>query len=73
MARKPRGAFPCVLYHVIAGNRRTPPPFHADAAFAASLERLECYPRRDSLQCSAFILMANHLHLLVESGAVLVS
>jgi putative transposase len=73
MVRKPRVEFPCAPYQVIAtGNRRTT-LFYADADFAAYLERLECYPRRDSLQCYAFILMANHLHLLVETGAVLVS
>ena len=73
MARKPRVEFPGALYHVIArGNRRTT-LFHDEADYAAYLERFEGYGRRDSLRCYAFILMANHLHLLVESGAVLVS
>jgi len=73
MAPKPRGAFPCALYHVIAtGNRRTT-LFHDEADYAAYLERLERYRRRDSLRCYAFILMSNHVHLLVETGEVLVS
>ncbi|MDH3504664.1 MAG: transposase [Nitrospirota bacterium] len=70
MARKPRVEFPGALYHVIArGNRRTT-LFHDEADYAAYLERLERYRRRDSLRCYAFILMSNHLHLLVETGEV---
>ncbi|PJA78297.1 MAG: hypothetical protein CO149_04790 [Nitrospirae bacterium CG_4_9_14_3_um_filter_51_5] len=70
MARKPRVEFPGALYHVIArGNRRTT-LFHDEADYDAYLERLERYRRRDSLRCYAFILMANHLHLLVETGEV---
>ena len=70
MAQKPRVEFPGALYHVIArGNRRTT-LFHDEADYAAYLERLERYRRRDSLRCYAFILMSNHLHLLVETGEV---
>ena len=73
MARKPRVEFSGALYHVIArGNRRTT-VFHDEVDYAAYLERLERYRRRDSLRCYAFIVMANHLYLLVETGAVLIS
>jgi putative transposase len=70
MARKPRVDFPGALYHVIVrGNRRTT-LFHDAADYHAYLERLERYRRRDHLRCYAFVLMANHVHLLVETDEV---
>ena len=70
MARKPRVEFPGALYHVIArGNRRTT-LFHDAADYAAYLARLERYRHRDRLRCYAFILMTNHVHLLVQTGEV---
>jgi len=70
MARKPRVEFSGAFYHVIArGNRRTT-LFHDEADFSAYLERLERYRKRDSLRCYAFVLMHNHVHLLVETGTV---
>ena len=70
MAQKPRVEFPGALYHVIAfGNRRTT-LLHADADFAGNFEH---YRRGDSLRCYAFILLANHLHLLVETDEVPIS
>lgn len=70
MARKPRVEFPGAPYHVIArGNRRTT-LFHDEADYHTYLERLERYRRRDSLRCYAFILLSNHVHLLVETGEV---
>ena len=44
--------------------------FHDEKDYAAYLERLERYRQRDCLRCYAFVLMANHLHLLVETGDV---
>ena len=73
MDRKPRSTFPFALYHVLAAANRRTTLFHDDADFAAYLKRLERYRRRDSLRCYAFIVMANHLYLLVETGAVLIS
>jgi len=70
MARKPRVEFSGAFYHVMArGNRRTT-LFHDDEDYGAYLERLERYRQRDRLRCYAFVLMANHLHLLVETGEV---
>lgn len=70
MARKPRVEFSGAFYHVIVrGNRRTT-LFHDEGDYAAYLERLERYRQRDSLRCYAFVLMSNHVHLLVETGEV---
>ena len=70
MARKPRVEFPGAFYHVIARGNRRAPLFHDDADYAAYLARLERYRRRDGLRCYAYVLMTNHLHLLVETGEV---
>lgn len=70
MARKPRVEFPGALYHVIArGNRRTT-IFHDEADYTAYLERFERYRHQDGVRCYAFVLMANHVHLLVETSSV---
>ncbi len=70
MARKPRVEFPGAFYHVIARGNRRAPLFHDDADYEAYLERLERYRRRDGLRSYAYVLMANHVHLLVEAGVV---
>lgn len=70
MARKPRVEFAGAFYHVIARGNRRETVFHDAQDFAAYLTRLERYRQRDSLMCYAYVLMSNHLHLLVETGAV---
>ncbi len=70
MARKPRVEFPGGFYHVIARGNRRATLFHDDADYEAYLERLERYRRRDGLRCYAYVLMPNHVHLLVETGVV---
>ena len=70
MARKPRVEFPGAFYHVIAWDNRRAALFHGDGDYEAYLERLERYRQRDSLRCYAYVLMANHVHLLVETGEV---
>ncbi len=70
MAQKPRVEFPGAFYHVIARGNRCATLFHDDADYEAYLERLERYRQRDSLRCYAYILLANHVHLLVETGEV---
>jgi putative transposase len=68
MARKPRIDFPGAFYHVIArGNQRTT-IFHDSADYTAYLERLERYRRRDGITLHAYVLMTNHVHLLLETG-----
>ena len=70
MARKPRVEFPGALYHVIARGNRRERIFHDDQDYAAYVERLERYRRRDNGTLYAYVLMANHVHLLLETGAV---
>jgi REP element-mobilizing transposase RayT len=70
MARKPRVEFAGAFYHVIARGNRRGTLFHDAGDSAAYLTRLERYRQRDDLTCYAYVLMSNHLHLLVETGAV---
>ena len=70
MARKPRVEFVGAFYHVIARGNRRETVFHDAGDSAAYLARLERYRQRDGLACYAYVLMSNHLHLLVETGAV---
>ncbi len=69
MARKPRLDVPGGFYHVIARGNRRAPIFHDDEDYAAYLDRLERYRRRDAVTLHAYVLMTNHVHLLLETGA----
>jgi len=69
MARKPRIDFPGALFHVIARGNRRALLFHEEADYLAYLDRLERYRRRDGVTVHAYVLMPNHVHLLVETGA----
>ena len=66
MARKPRLEFSGAFYHVIARGNRRATLFHDDADSTAYLERLERYRARDGVTLHAYVLMTNHVHLLVE-------
>ncbi|MFZ5876932.1 MAG: transposase [Nitrospirota bacterium] len=70
MARKPRVEFAGAFYHVIARGNRRETLFHDRADFTAYLTRVERYRQRDALTCYAYVLMSNHVHLLVETGVV---
>ncbi len=69
MARKPRLDVPGGFYHVIVRGNRRAPIFHDEEDYAAYLDRLERYRRRDAVTLHAYVLMANHVHLLLETGA----
>lgn len=68
MARKPRIEFAGAFYHVIARGNRRATIFHDDADSLAYLDRLERYRRRDGVTLHAYVLMTNHVHLLLETG-----
>ncbi len=68
MARKPRVEFAGAFYHVIARGNRRAVIFHDDADYTAYLDRLERYRRRDGVTLHAYVLMTNHVHLLLETG-----
>ncbi len=69
MARKPRIDFPGALFHVIARGNRRATIFHDADDYTAYLDRLERYRQRDEVTVHAYVLMTNHVHLLVETDA----
>ncbi|NGZ11278.1 MAG: hypothetical protein CV088_18205 [Nitrospira sp. LK70] len=68
MARKPRLDVPSGFYLVLARGNRRATIFHDDADSRAYLERLERYRHRDGVRLHAYVLMPNHVHLLLETG-----
>lgn len=51
---------------IARGNRRAT-IVHDDANYRAYLDRLERYRRRDGVTLHAYVLMTNHVHLLLET------
>ena len=70
MARKPRVEFAGAFYHVICRGNQRQRIFHSDADRRYYLDRLEHYRERYGFTVYAYVLMANHVHLLIESGRV---
>ena len=70
MARKPRVEFAGAFYHVICRGNQRQAIFRSDADRKYYLERLEQYRERYSFKVYAYVLMSNHLHMLIETGEV---
>ena len=70
MARKPRVEFDGAFYHVIVRGNQRQKVFDDDRDRLAYLERLEQYRERFGFSVYAYVLMANHIHLLVETKRV---
>lgn len=66
MARKPRVHYPGALYHVISRGNQRQTIFRADADRRRYLELLNHYRARYQFQLRAYVLMSNHVHLLME-------
>ncbi|HWR05278.1 transposase [Sporomusa sp.] len=66
MARKPRVHYEDAIYHVIArGNNRTH-IFETDEEKGKYLEFLAGYKKRYGFQLFAYVIMDNHVHLLLQ-------
>ena len=70
MARKPRVEFSGALYHVICRGNQRQIIFRSDADRKYYLERLEQYRRRYDFKVYAYVLMSNHVHMLLETREV---
>src|SRR3989338_8544160 len=68
MARKPRIEFEGAFYHVIARGNQRQDTFRDDKDRATYLERIEHYRQRYHFKLYAYVLMSNHVHLLLETG-----
>ena len=70
MARKPRVEFEGALYHVIVRGNHRRDIFRDESDRVGYLERVEHYRERYRCIVYAYVLMSNHVHLLIETGAV---
>lgn len=68
MARRPRIHVPGGLYHVIGRGNRRQVIFRGRQDYGGYLRRLEEGLQRTGTRCFAFVLMPNHVHLLLEAG-----
>ena len=73
MARKPRVEFDGALYHVIVRGNQRQRTFQDDQDRSAYLERIEHYRQRYGFRLYAYVLMSNHVHLLMETKNVALS
>jgi len=70
MAREPRVEFEGAFYHVIARGNQRQDIFRDDKDRAIYLERLEHYRKRYDFKLYAYVLMSNHVHLLIETQKI---
>jgi REP element-mobilizing transposase RayT len=70
MARKPRVEYAGAFYHVICRGNQRQVIFRSDADRGYYLERLEQYRERYGFKVYAYVLMTNHVHMLLETGRV---
>jgi REP element-mobilizing transposase RayT len=70
MARKPRVEFDGALYHVIVRGNHRRDIFRDTTDQVTYLERIEHCRERYYFRVYAYVLMSNHVHLLIETGVV---
>ena len=68
MARKPRVEFKGAFYHVIVRGNQRQKIFRDDRDRLTYLDRVEHYRQRYGFRIYAYVLMANHVHLLLQTG-----
>ena len=67
MARKPRIQYSGAFYHIIVRGNQRQNIFLEDADRLEYLERLKRYKKKCGFVLYAFVLMSNHVHLLLET------
>ena len=70
MPRKPRIEYSGALYHVIARGNQKQRIFKDQSDFRHYLLLLTTYKNRTACRIYAYILMNNHVHLLIETGDI---
>lgn len=68
MPRPPRIRLPNITFHVVHRGNNKAPTFYAPQDYALYLMLLEAAARRYETQVHAYVLMTNHVHLLVTSS-----
>jgi REP element-mobilizing transposase RayT len=67
MARQPRMEFPGAFYHIIVRGNQKQDIFVEDQDKIEYLKRLKRYKKECGFILYAFVLMTNHVHLLIET------
>lgn len=67
MARKPRIEYPGAFYHVLVRGNHRQVIFREEEDYRRYLKLLRSYKARYGFHLYAFVLMPNHVHLLVET------
>jgi REP element-mobilizing transposase RayT len=67
MARPPRIEFPGAFYHVIVRGNQRQDVFHDDMDRSEYLDRVKRYKEKCGFVLYAYVLMSNHVHLLIET------
>lgn len=68
MARKPRFLIPGIPQHVIQRGNNREPCFFAESDYNCYLRELQDAARKNHAAVHAYVLMTNHVHLLVTPG-----
>lgn len=69
MPRKPRIEFEGAFYHVITRGNQRQRIFRSPADHQKYLQLLTIYKNRYHCSIYAYVLMGNHVHILIETGA----
>ena len=69
MARKPRVEFDGALYHVIVRGNHRRDILRDQSDRVTYVDRDRVLPRALSVHVYAYVLISNHVHLLIETGA----
>jgi putative transposase len=69
MARRPRSVLPAVPLHIIQRGNNRSPCFASEADYLVYLTLLRQYAAETSCHVHAYVLMTNHVHLLLSSGS----
>ena len=70
MARKPRIEFEGAFYHVIVRGNQRQKIFRDDKDYRKYLEIVSGYKKQYHYRLYAYVLMSNHVHLLIETEEV---
>ncbi|MDH3975021.1 MAG: transposase [Deltaproteobacteria bacterium] len=73
MPRKPRIEFEGAFYHVTTRGNQRQNIYKDEEDFRKYLEILTRYKKRYGFNLYAYVLMSNHVHLLVETGSISLS
>ena len=69
MARRPRLLLPAVPLHIIQRGNNRNPCFASETDYLVYLSLLQQYSAISACQVHAYVLMTNHVHLLLSSGS----